>query len=296
MSKTSLSIIASLLALGAAKSVSLGSKSFWNNWLLKGMDWQKEFCHNGPPTFDCIGDISYIENSFLDMGYVRNRLSPDILYTHILLRDFDFIKTSAFYNQNPESENYFQLYERLAEEETPVFIMGLNRLSDRSPDFSKYINVLSATTNGKLNGEDSVFKAWRASHLGNYKLNKLNYHVYVVTIDAIEVGIPLNHKMTYVIGFKAETKSYLPQPIVNFNMDIESFGKDIRPDNIIGSIERQNAFLVPNNEMQRLQNTELKDGIDKQTKKQKVYTIYKYIYIYIYIHIYIIYRCIYIYM
>ena len=102
MNKTSLSIIASLLALGAAKSV--GSRSFWNEWLLKGSDWQKAFCHDGPPTFDSIGNISYIENTFLDMGYIKDTISPDILYTHIMLRDFEFLKTSSMYNPNPESE------------------------------------------------------------------------------------------------------------------------------------------------------------------------------------------------
>ena len=139
MNKTSLTVIASLFALGTIKSA--GSRSFWNQWLLKGIDWQKEFCHNGPPRFDCIGDISYIENSFLDMGYVRSISSPDVLYTHIMLRDFEFFPTSAFYKTNAESENFFQFYERLSQEDIPVFIMGLNRLSDRSSDFSKYINV-----------------------------------------------------------------------------------------------------------------------------------------------------------
>ena len=253
MNKASLSIIASLLALGAAKSV--GSRSFWNEWTLKGRDWQKAFCHDGLPTFDSIGDISYIENTFLDMGYVKDTLSPDILYTHILLRDFEFLKTSSMYNPNPESENFFQLYKRLSEEDIPVFIIGLNRLSDRGSDFSKYINVLSATTNGHLNGEDSTFDAWRPYILGNERLKKLHYHVYTVEVNAIDVGIPLNHRITYVIGFKAVKKKYIKQPIVNLSIDIDSFGSDIDPDDVIGVANKDIAFKISQDEMNRLLST-----------------------------------------
>ena len=230
-----------------------GSRGFWNAWLDKGQKWQKVFCHDGPPTYDCIGDISYIDNTFSSMGYINNIISPDILYSHIMLKDLLF-ENSPFISTENETDNFFRLYDRLESESIPIFIVGINRISDKGNDFSMIIDSLSATLNGKLVQRHGSLSLWNP-HVGSKVVIKcLNYHVYTINVKAKDVGLPLERQeMTYLIGFKAENKEYLPRPMFNRNVDFSSFNQKVS-ESIIEPVLDGDVYLeIPSHQVSTLE-------------------------------------------
>jgi DNA (cytosine-5)-methyltransferase 1 len=240
MNKTTLGVISGLLALGLIKKK--GSSSHWNNFLIRSNMWQRAYCHQENPTYSSIGFIGYLSKVFEDSGFVQTDSNDvDVLYSHLMLKDFEE-KETLFFNQDPESGNFFRLYDQLSQNEIPVFILGINPMSAKGKNIDNFIKALSVTVNGDFSHSTSnVIQMWNALLKENVKLERLYYHTYVIDVKATDIGLPLHHqKMTYIIGFKATKPKdkkdfpyYLTQPIFNHNLDFSSFLK-IKASDIIG--------------------------------------------------------------
>lgn len=228
-------LIATILGIAGVKSRAKGSKGFFNKYLKRSREWGSTFCHDGSPTWDCVGDISYLSNVFDDAGFERNSVNPDVVYSHMLLRDCNF-KPSKILMTNYESDSFFDLHSRLRGNPSPIFVFCINLQDATDYQFKNaglMIDSLSATTNGKLSKNRNV-EIFDASSSDKERLQALNYHVYTYRVSSDDMKIPVEGvDLMYVVGFLSkQPRKYYSQPVFPSFLEFDNFD-DIKTSSIL---------------------------------------------------------------